>query len=248
MNIKSAYEKLYPYWLKESEDPNLIPLSEDVFNEFKQIIEIIKNLPVNENNKIEAELLGAYKENFDYMFKDFLKLREIKILNAALALKEINLTNVVEAEKLFFRTLVSAVKGFKKVKAISAYKEGIDTNLEFSISEVNIPEVNIQEDTKPEEDDLEDIDLEELFAQESHEPLEIEKTGKTAEKIESITPIVKKDVAVNYVLIRFVKETPPLVGIDLLDYGPYEKENIAYMPYKNARILMEEKFAELIEL
>ncbi|MFX0106178.1 MAG: hypothetical protein ACFE75_11910, partial [Candidatus Hodarchaeota archaeon] len=43
-------------------------------------------------------------------------------------------------------------------------------------------------------------------------------------------------------------KTPPLVGVDLINYGPFEKEDIANIPQKNAKILIYEKFAEEIDL
>ena len=52
----------------------------------------------------------------------------------------------------------------------------------------------------------------------------------------------------NYILVRFLKKTPALVGIDLLNYGPFEKENIASLPYENAKILLFEKFVDKIEV
>jgi len=58
----------------------------------------------------------------------------------------------------------------------------------------------------------------------------------------------KEEIDYNYTLIRFLKKTPPLVGIDLLNYGPFEKEDIANVPLKNANILLNEKTAEKIEI
>ena len=49
-------------------------------------------------------------------------------------------------------------------------------------------------------------------------------------------------------LIKLLKKAPPLVRIDLINYGPCEKEDIANIPYKNAKILLAEKIAEEIEL
>ena len=53
---------------------------------------------------------------------------------------------------------------------------------------------------------------------------------------------------INYQMIRFIEQTPPLVGIDLINYGPFMKEEIANIPLKNAQILVNERFAEFIEI
>ena len=68
-------------------------------------------------------------------------------------------------------------------------------------------------------------------------------------RVEDLKKTLKsKDNEFDYVLIRFLKETPPLVGIDLINYGPFKEDEIACMPSKNAKILLNEKFAEIIEL
>ena len=41
---------------------------------------------------------------------------------------------------------------------------------------------------------------------------------------------------------------PPLVGIDGINYGPFQANDIANMPHKNAKILIYEKLAEEIEV
>lgn len=39
------------------------------------------------------------------------------------------------------------------------------------------------------------------------------------------------------VLVRFLKESPAIVGVDLKTYGPFKPEDLAYMPEENAEIL-----------
>ena len=43
-------------------------------------------------------------------------------------------------------------------------------------------------------------------------------------------------------------KTPPLVGIDLINYGPFEKEDVANLPKENVKILISENFVEKIEI
>jgi len=147
-----------------------------------------------------------------------MKIREIKILNSTLALQEIEINNLIEPEKLFYQNLVSAIKGFKKVKASSIYAESP------IIEEAIIKKAHAEELENIENHNQEIVDL-------VSEYIAKEKTDQY-----------------NYILVRFLKKTPALVGIDLLNYGPFEKENIAYLPYENAKILLFEKFADRIEL
>ena len=221
MNLRRDYEKLYQHWFKEFQQTDLTELTQDQFSYYKQITDYINDYTEESMDDIKDQISKSYKDNIKFLFNDFLKIREIKIINSALTLKEINLDNVMEAEKLFFQNLVSSVKGFKKVKAISLYKG----EKEFKLEEVIESEVGIKESL-------------------ADATISIKKEGSTI----SDPTIVSDAEKYNYTLIRFLKKTPPLVGVDLINYGPFEKENIANIPQKNAKILIYEKFAEEIEL
>ena len=221
MDLKRDYEKLYEQWREEFQQSNLTELNQEIFNYYKGILNFINDYKENNSDEIKDDLLKSYKDNFNYLFNDLLKLREIKITNSALALKEIDLNNVIEAEKLLYQNLVSAIKGFKKVKTLSL----------------------LEGDSK--------IVLEDLIKSEIKTKNDIIQTPipKPKEEVvftESNKLIDKKRV--NYILVRFLKTTPPLVGIDLINYGPFEKEDIANLPEKNAKILIYEKCAEEIDI
>ncbi|MHA1490313.1 MAG: DNA replication complex subunit Gins51 [Promethearchaeota archaeon] len=221
MNLKNDYSKLYTHWINEFKQIELTPLNQDAFNGYKKSLNSINKFEEKKTSKIELQILKSYQENFKFLFNDILKIREIKIINAALALKEINLNEVVEAEKLLYQNLVSSIKGFKKIKDLSIYME---------------------EDVVEENKITETIKLE----QEITEKIKI--TKKSVATTAEISTIEKTEKDFKYMLIRFQKKTPPLVGIDLKNYGPFEKEDIANIPFKNAKILLSEKFAEKIEL
>lgn len=221
MDLKIDYEKLYQQWLEEFQQTNLTELNQELFNYYKEILNFINNYEEENLSELKDHLLKSYKDNLNFLFNDFLKLRELKIINSALALKEINLNNVIEAEKLLYQNLVSAIKGFKKVKTLSLFEGENKINLEDLIeSEINIKKSSAETSLSNKK--------EETIASESYEAIDKEKIG--------------------YTLVRFLKKTPPLVGIDLINHGPFEKEDIANIPHKNAKILIYEKFAEKIEL
>ena len=71
-------------------------------------------------------------------------------------------------------------------------------------------------------------------------------TIKTDSEIKS--EILEGHIEYDYTLIRIIKETPELIGLDLKIYGPFQKEDIVNLPRKNARILVNEKFAEYFEV
>ncbi len=221
MDIKNEYEKLYQHWLKEFRQLELTLLPMESFNNYKNAINYVNEFRPNQNEKISNEILKSYQENFNFLFNDLLKIREIKIINFALALQEINLNNLVEAEKLLYQNLISILKGFKKVRDFSVYEEVQDDKIKNILENAIIENSNDYESEK--------IELKREFAR-----------PKVGFKLN------KEDV--NYTLVRFLTKTPPLVGVDLINYGPFEKEDIANIPYKNAKILIGEKFAEKIDL
>ncbi len=228
MNLKSDYKRLYQHWLKEFEQTALTHLSQENFNYFSKTVNYIKKFELEDKQEVKIQLLNSYKENFNFLFTDFLKVRELKILNAALALQEIDFNDVIEAEKLFYQNLISSIKGFKKLKKISLY------------------------------DDNESIELEEIFNIENVivESTPVEKVKDEEKMIIPIDEVSEKSKAIQtkqvaeykYTVIRFTTHSPPLVGIDGINYGPFQENDIVNLPYKNAKILIYEKFAEKIDI
>ncbi|MFP3985311.1 MAG: hypothetical protein ACLFU9_05020 [Candidatus Bathyarchaeia archaeon] len=69
--------------------------------------------------------------------------------------------------------------------------------------------------------------------------LKNELRGKTA-KIDEFKPAKK-------MVLRFVKEFPTIIGVDLKVYGPFLVEDVATMPAENAKVLVEQGVAMEIE-
>ncbi|MBY9016335.1 MAG: hypothetical protein KGD68_11630 [Candidatus Lokiarchaeota archaeon] len=228
MDLKKDYDKLYQHWLKEFEQPELTQLTQEIFDNYKIFFNYITQYQIEEKPKVELSLFTSYKKGFTYLFNDFLKIREVKILNYALSLNDINLNDVIEAEKLFFQNLVSAIKGYKKLKKLALY----DDQKPIELEEI------LQDEEKP----ANVPPLEESTEEYSNETNNISQL----EKVKSVQSY--QEIKYNYTLIRFNEPSPPLVGIDLINYGPFQVNDIANMPYRNAKILIYEKIAEKIEL
>ncbi|MFX1237389.1 MAG: hypothetical protein ACFFAS_19530 [Promethearchaeota archaeon] len=238
MNLNTAYEKLYKQWLQEFQFIELTPLTPEIFEEYQRNRDSFIDLKVNPENKIRSNLTQAYKQNFNFLLTDLMKMREIKLINRALANQEIDYDGVIEAEKLLFQNLVASFKGFDKMKKISV-KKYVDVSFINKESEIQkkLERLDLEVEEKIDGIEPEQVKQEKFFK--NH-------TQEGATQSFSLKENVKEDY--NYVVIRFLKKTPPVVGIDLINYGPYEKEDIAAIPLKNARILVDEKYAELIEL
>jgi len=224
MDLLKQYKRLYEQWLDEFRKKNLTNLSQNDFIEYKKFYEFIENFELKGNDDLKQNISEIYKENVSFLFNDLLRMREIKIIDSALTLQEIDLKYLYEAEKLFFQNLVASVKGFQNVKSLSTYED---------YDELKFPEI------KPIIKDIEKAGPEEKPEGE---------VIKEEIKEEVIEEKKREHDEVNYKLIRFIEKTPALVGIDLLNYGPFKKEDVANIPSENAKILVKEKFAKFIHL
>lgn len=228
MNLKADYQNLYQHWLKEFEKSELTPLNQENFDYYRKSVDFITKFDLEGKQNIEKQLLNSYKHGFKYLFNDFLKIREVKILNSALMLQEIDYNNVIEAEKLFYQNVVSAIKGFKKLKTLVLYEEDEPIELDNLLGD---KEVLIQ---PPREEISTKNDLKSV------------KVNTVQKKSDIIAP--NQGAQYNYILIRFNNPSPPLVGIDGINYGPFQENDIANMPQINAKILIYEKLAEKIDI
>ena len=138
MELQKEYEKLYQHWLKEFQNSDLTELSQEIYNQYKKFLDFINDYQEEGENEIRDHIIKSYKDNVNYLFNDFLKIRELKITNSALILKEIKIDNIIEAEKLLYENLVSSIKGHKKVKALSLYE-----NDEIPPNKLIEPEIEI---------------------------------------------------------------------------------------------------------
>jgi len=222
MNIEEEYERLYNHWFQEFNESDLTKLSQEAFNNYKDLIASFNEFELQKEGKLENQILKEYKKNLNFLFNDLLKIRKIKIINASLSLKELDLNLLIEAEKLLYQNIVASIKGFEKVKALSINA----TDKKYNIEDFQ-------------------IDLKSQEISEENESLPVQHDQKVREK-EDFREEIEEEI--DYSLIRFLKDNPAIVGIDLLNYGPFKKEDIANIPYRNALILVNEKIAEFISI
>ena len=141
MDLGKDYNLLYQHWLQEFQETEITPLDQDTFSYYKKLVNVIKNYKEESKDNIQEQLIQAYKNNIIFLFNDLLKLREKKIINVSLTLKEINLDNLIEAEKLLYQNLIRSIKGYNQVKALSIFEETEEikqTEIEEYISEQKV--------------------------------------------------------------------------------------------------------------
>ncbi len=59
---------------------------------------------------------------------------------------------------------------------------------------------------------------------------------------------VKARSAGRFIALRFLKEVPEIVGLDMKVYGPFKAEDVAALPAENAKILVKQGLAVEIEV
>ncbi len=245
MNLQTAYDKLYKHWLKEYQSSELTPLSQESYENYQEDVQKIKEFKSERGDEIKTALTKTYQENIEYLLIDLLKMREIKLINSALAFKAIDVDLLIEAEKLLYQNLVASFKGYDKTKKLS--NSNIISPLKVSTDFESGNQIPKDSNAKKETPLAKQILKREKFLDSQELQDQAELSSNTQYSSSQIFQDPKEE-DYNYVLVRFLKNTPPIVGLDLLNYGPYEKEDIASLPYKNAKILMDEEYAALIDL
>ncbi len=222
MDLKKEYKTLYQHWINEFESSDLTNLSDKTYSNYKELIEFLDTYEIKKDEKLKNDILKEYDNNFNFLFDDLLKIRINKITNKALSLEEIDINKLFEAEKLLYQNLIASIKGYQKIKTLSTYENNKlikSEELEISSDKTKI------------------VERENGFI-----------NNKNDEKVKDGSDTNEVLEKVNYKLIRILEPTPALVGIDLINYGPFQKEDIVNLPYENAKILANEKNAVFIDI
>lgn len=69
--------------------------------------------------------------------------------------------------------------------------------------------------------------------------------------LEGKKPKIEKNESIGKpkkILIRFLQEMPPIIGVDMKTYGPFKSEDIAFLPTGNAKVLIEKGIAMKVEV
>ena len=177
-------------------------------------------------------------ENILYMIKDFFDMRSEKILKLSRSLQKIDEKFLFPVEQEYYKQLYSAFKGDSKTKKYLL--ASIENNNNIKNNNIS---TKIEEKTQPNQD---------FEYEETNNDL-ITKLKPKIPKSETKEITVNNQLLNNnqdekYIVIRFTKNIPALVGKDLKIYGPFQKEDIARLPIQNASILIEENAATAIKI
>jgi DNA replication initiation complex subunit (GINS family) len=246
MDLQKDYDALYAHWHKEFLQVEITPLSQSQYNRYQNFLQEIKGHTLETSvPALKKKIFQKYKDNISFLYNDLLKIREIKIINTALALQEINLSHLIEPEQLLYKNLIRSIKGFNKLKAMK--DTGLETDLElegFPVKEAT--PLESRESKAPSEKVVQEVEREEKHSQEEEIRPSTSETERDISLGEISSQLNKSEI--EYILVRFLRDCPALIGADLINYAPFQKEDIASLPAPNAKILIMEKFAEKINV
>jgi len=229
---EEIYLFLFRVWKIEATSNKIgnIKDKDSILKEIQFLISKIKE-SIEKSDKKENVIKRIHEktlENILYMIKDFFNIRSEKILKLSRSLQKIDEDFLFPVEQVYYKQLYSAFKGDSKTKKFLL--ASIENNH-------NIPNKKIDEKEKS-QDNINQINSNSMSILETNEI----PTNKEI-KITENNQILKKNHDVAYILIRFTKNIPALVGKDLKIYGPFKKQDISRIPIQNASILIEENAA-----
>lgn len=208
---------------------------EDLYNHWISELEQVNLTNFSEEMHVKYKKIKSHINSFNLINNDPIKIKIIKEFNNN------------------FNYLFDDFFQIRKIKIINSAMAMEEINTDHLIDPEKVFYQNLvgsfKAYNKMKTGSLFETTQNELISEEiSTLPLEKEtiEVSEKKEPIESTHP--QEETEYHYTLIRMLKKTPPLVGVDLKIYGPFEKEEVIYLPYKNAIILLNEKFAEKIEV
>ena len=72
--------------------------------------------------------------------------------------------------------------------------------------------------------------------------------GQISSPVSSQAPKMAEKKVSKRVVLRFVKAVPAVIGVDMKTYGPFMAEDVASVPAENAKILVKQGLAKVVEV
>ena len=191
-----------------------------------------KGLFDNEEREKRLHQIGNIKK----ILKDIYERREKKIISMAVNKSRfssniIDTSSLLEEEKLFYDLMISLLDS-QRDKILQKLLNGEKPELsqasevkESSEQKTSEEQPKVEQETEAKFEPASEVKKEETQTSEEAKPEGAEKTK----------------------LIRFLISVPQFMGEDMLEYGPYEEEDVAKVPEGIASLLIEKERAEEIK-
>ncbi len=245
--IVISYDTLFEILRNEKTKEDLQKLSESFFNDVVNYLNE-KQTELDEKHDQKELFENDDKErkiqqvaNIKKIIKDIYERREKKIMNMALnksrfSASMIDTSALLDQEKVFYDTLIKLFDGQREnilVKLIQGVVPGA-VPLHFK-EEISGTELSVGESAPS-------IPKSEVSEQSSISDSAVSKDPETNSET-----ISEENDNQPSKLIRFLTAVPQFMGADMLEYGPYDEEDVSKLPKEIADLLIEKGRAEEIK-
>jgi DNA replication initiation complex subunit (GINS family) len=218
------YNELFVAWKIETETSELGHLPSDFY---ARLVAYLKTL--NEANIASAEksvkvtLLAHEAVNAKHMVEELISVRYRKIVRQIVAGQKVPAENLAIEEASLSSYLSPSADDYNKF--IAALLSGQIAVLS------EVPAAVKVESAKVEEPKVEAIP-----------------PPAKAAPVAQAEPAAASTPSSRHVAVRFLKPIPSIIGADMNSYGPFLVEDVASVPELNAKILVKQGLAKLVEL
>ena len=180
-----------------------------------------------------------------------MKMSEIKKIDVSsvysILLREIENDSVQEIDTQLYSNIAELL-GKLKNQGYDGIESKIKDSLVQMISDMTslLLKIRIEKTTKSDELDYTNLLDEERYILDSEDELRQRKDTILAATLNGrlkLLETVAKNHKSRTVVVRFLKPIDQIVGSDLQKYGPFEAEEVATLPFENARALITKKIA-----
>jgi DNA replication initiation complex subunit (GINS family) len=234
-----SYDTLFEILRNEKTKDDLQKLGDSFFNDVVNYLNDKLTELENHNNQKELfenderEKKIQQISNIKKILRDIYERREKKIMNMALnksrfSASMIDTSALLDQEKVFYETLIKLFEGQKSNildKLVTGVVPGaVPLHFKDGSEAQNVSEVNEVEQSS------------------------VEKSPESPQVKEETSPVVEENNKIKpSKLIRFLTAVPQFMGTDMLEYGPYDEEDVSKLPIEIAELLIEKERAEEIK-
>lgn len=217
------YDELFAAWKAETEGSEIISLPSDFYMRILAYLRSLgeANTALKEKN-VKTNLLSHEAANAKRMVNELISIRYSKLVMQIIAGQKVSTENLTTEEASLFSRISPSTDDYNNF--VTALLSG------QAITLCEAPVLKSVESVK----------------------VEVPKIGAVpSPKVESV-PQAEPDLVSapsgKYVVVRFLKPVPSIIGVDMKSYGPFLVEDVASVPELNARILVKQSLAKLVDL
>lgn len=214
------YNELFAAWKVETENPELGSLAANFYSRLVDYLQHLNQAScISSEKSVKAKLLSDEAANTRRMVKELISIRYNKIITYLITNQKVPGESLTAEEENLSSRLSGSTEDYNK------FMKALLSGQAITLTEI------VPEKAEPEK-------VEELKTELPSPPVTV------APAIKTETPIASN----RRVFVRFLKPVPSIIGADMKSYGPFLVEDVASVPELNAKILVKQGLAKLIEL